>query len=396
MDSRFAWSYIRPAIALFIVLDLTVSGLVLIQPASAWPATSSGTENLTFYFHYSTSPPTVAGVSTNYIANTLANFQNLKNRDIKSTGQPKLQIDFYVYPPFADRVRLSGDWKAVVFVNSTALHPAGWTLEFWERDPNGTVVWDSSPLVPQVLGGPSGNNGKVDSPIFGYTLTASNLTHTFAGGHALEVEITVNSGATVPISLWYDSPHEPSKLILPSADHILVGGISTLDANGTLTNHFFTVWRLSQRNVTVHALVTDPFGGYDIYQVLVSVRSLHGSYSVANQTMQKVSGTQDSFGSSFSFTFNYSSHADLGNYTLVVLAIDNNAQNQFGSTSAYYPYAQIGYSGFSIGYQPVIETQPSTNWQGLIALVAIAVVVAAIIGYLLFTKRRKMERTPAT
>jgi hypothetical protein len=317
----------------------------------------------------------------------------MKNRDLKSIGQPKLQIDFYVNPPLAGNVTLSGDWKVVVFANSTALHPAGWALEFWEKDPSGTAVWDSGVLSPQVLGGPSGHNGDVDSPIFGYTLTASNLTHSFASGHALEVEITANTGATVPISIWYDSTQQPSRLILPSKDHMLVAGISMSDANGTMASRFYTVWHGDQRNVTIHALITDPFGRYDISQVLVSARSPGGGYVVANQTMDKISGALQSFSSSYSFTFNYSSHATLGNYTVVVLALDNDAQNQFASSSTYYPYAQLGYGGFSIGNQPVSQTSPSF-WGGSGLLLAMGLILAvAMVGtYLFFSRRGRTRR----
>ncbi len=318
-----------------------------------------------FYFHYSSSAQTVGGVSTNYISNTLASFQSVKNHDSKTAGQPKVQLDFYVYPPFAGQVRLSGAWQVIVFANSSALHPAGWNLEFWEKSASGSIVWDSGSLNPTVLGGPSGNNGYIDVPIYGYTLTSSNLTRTFASGDVLETEVSINTGSTVPVSIWYDSPHEPSGMMLPSNDYMLISGISTRDANGTLRSVFFTFWSAGQRSVTLENPVTDPFGGYDISSELISIKGPTGNYAITNQTMQKTSGTPQSFTSSFSYTFQYTSDSPRGNYTVTVLALDNNAVNQFASTGRYSPFAELTSTSFSIGLQypvrvKVMDTHSAT------------------------------------
>ncbi len=336
---------------MLLVTALVLGGLPLAQPAYSWPATREGNKDLTFYFHYASSAQTAGGVSTNYLADTSATFQNVKNHDTKAVGQPKIQVDFYVYPALAGQVQLTGDWQVIIFANSTALHPATWNLEFWEKSPSGTIVWDSGALTPTVVGGPSGNNGHIDVPVYGYTLTAAGLTHTFSAGDTLEVEVTVNTGATVPLSVWYDSAQQPSRMILPSNDYMLISGISTEDANGTARTVFFTFWRASQRNVTILASVTDPLGGYDIHSVLVSIKDPTGSYVVTNQTMQKVLGTSLSFDNRYSYTFHYDSHAPRGNYSLTILALDNNAQNQFVKTGSYYPYAQLATSMFSIGIQ---------------------------------------------
>ena len=378
----------------FLVAMFVAGGLPLVPVAGAFPPTSSGTKSMTFYFHYSSSPPAVAGVSSNYIANTLANFQNAKNRDIKAVGQPKIQLDFYVYPPFAGTVKLSGDWQAVVFANSTALHPAGWNLEFWEKASNGVAVWDSGIITPTVLGGPSGNNGKIDSPIFGYTLTASNLTHSFASGNVFEVEITINVGSTLPLSVWYDSPHEPSRLVLPSDNYMLLSGISTLNANGTLASSFSTSWRVNQRNITIDSLITDPFGGYDVNQVLVSIRNPAGHYLVANQTMQRTSGTSQSFNAGYSYSFHYANNTALGNYTAVVLALDNNAQNQYANNQSYYPYAELASAMFSIGQLTQANSSPAF-WATPDFLVGVLVAILAVVLGYIFVRRRKLNHPVA-
>ncbi len=342
---------LRRAAALVLLAAMLVSAAPLGGPSFAFPQKQTGTKNMTVFLHYAASAQDVGGVSSNYLADTSAVFQNVKNHDVKAVGQPKLLLDFYLFPTLAGGVHLSGIWQVIVFANSTALHPATWGLEFWEKTPAGSVVWDSGALSPSVLGGPSANNGYVDSPIYGYTLSVSNLDHQFAQGNTLEVEITVNTGATVPLSLWYDSAQQPSRMVLPSEDYMRISGISTSDANGTLRTVFFTFWSAAQRNVTIRTLITDPFGGYDVNQTLVSVEDPAGNWVVSNSSMRKVAGSEFTFNNSYSYSLAYAAGAPQGNYTVFVMALDNNAANQFSHAGTYSPYADMMSTKYSIGVQ---------------------------------------------
>ncbi len=338
-------------VAVIALAMLLAAGLPLAFPAHAFPTTSGGIKNMTLFLHYASAAASPGGVSTSYLADTAATFQTMKNHDSKATGQPKIQLDWYVSPDFAGQISLSGEWQVVVFANSSSLHPATWGLEFWEKSPSGSVVWDSGALTPTVLGGPSGNNGYVDAPIYGYTLTVSSLSHVFAAGNTLEVEVTINTGATVPLNVWYDSAQEPSRMVLRSADYIHISGITTKDANGTLRTVFFTFWSPNQRSVTIQTLVTDPFGGYDINSVTVSIKDPSGAWAISNQTMSEVSGSLFSFNNTYSYSFQYSAGAPKGNYTVTIMALDNNAQNQFAHSGTYVPYAEVASATFSIGLQ---------------------------------------------
>ncbi len=330
---------------------LIAAGLPLASPTHAFPPAQGGTKNMTLFLHYASTAASPGGVSTSYLADTSATFQNVKNHDSKTTGQPKIQLDWYVSPDFAGQVSLSGEWQVVVFANSTSLHPATWGLEFWEKSPSGSVVWDSGSLTPGVLGGPSGNNGYIDAPLYGYTLSVPSLSHVFVAGDTLEVEITINTGATVPLSVWYDSSQEPSRMVLPSSNYLHISGIATKDANGTLRTVFFTFWAPNQRSVTVQTLVTDPFGGYDINSVAVSIKDPTGVWVISNQTMSEVSGNQFSFNSTYSYSFQFSSDAPRGNYSVTVMALDNNAQTQFAQSGTYQPYGDVSSASFSVGLE---------------------------------------------
>ncbi len=313
-------------------------------------ASSPLTKNMTFYMHYTSNPPQVGGVVTNYVFDTSSSFQTVKNSDYKGTGQPKIALDWYLAPSLAGPVGLNGVWQTIIFANSTALHPSTWGIEFWEKSSSGAVVWDSGSLAPTVLGGPSGNNAYVDSPVFGYTLKV-NLNHSFAAGNTLQMEVTVNTGATVALRVWYDSPYYPSRLILPSDGYARVAGLITQDVNGTARTTFFPFWSQSQRKAVVVASITDPFGGYDIAKALVQIKGPGGFLAVDNASMALYSGTSTSYASVFRYTYSYNSSQPKGTYSVLAAVVDNNGQIQFGKTGSYSPFIESATTEFSIGVQ---------------------------------------------
>ncbi|HEV2139355.1 MAG TPA: carboxypeptidase-like regulatory domain-containing protein [Nitrososphaerales archaeon] len=333
-----------------IVVFLLMAGALPLSVSPSVSASSPITKNMTFYMHYTSNPPQVGGVVTNYVIDTRNNFQSAKNSDFKGSGQPKLTLDWYIAPSFAGPVGLNGVWQTIIFANSTALHPATWGVEFWEKSPTGAVVWDSGALSPTVLGGPSGNNGYLDSPVYAYSLDV-NLNHSFATGNTLQVEININSGATVPIRVWYDSSSHSSRLVLPSNDYARVTSLITHDANGTARNTFFSFWPQSQRIVTVVASITDPFGGYDIAKVLVQITGPGGFLAVNNASMVLSSGTPTSYTSFYQYAYSYTSSQAEGTYSVLGSVVDNNGEIQFEKTGSYSPFIEYGTTNFSIGVQ---------------------------------------------
>jgi hypothetical protein len=347
-------------IALLTVLILvmsTVSGLAMSTFMFHAAEAQGNVKDMSFYFHFTPSAASTGGAMTNFIINSSYLFQNTNNSFYKGVGQPKISEDFYLYPSLAGAVELSGDWKVIIFANSTALHPATWGVEFWEKSQSGAVVWDSGALSPSVQGGPASNPGYVDSPIYGYTLTASNLTHSFSAGDTLQVEVTVNTGSTVPLSLWYDSQTYPSGVILPSMSYATPIGLTTQDVNGTARTTFFSYWSASQRQVIIITTVNDPFGGYDINKVLVQVTDPTGKVVVANDSMASTSGNAFSLQKAYQLAYPYLANATEGTYTMVVSVIDNNGERQFQVYGYYSPFIEsiIGY--FSIGVQVPIQIQ---------------------------------------
>lgn len=339
----------KTLLTVLVLLVLSTLASVHTLPVS-FASLDPATQPMIFYFHNSTLPVVTGGVSTHLLMDTTRSFENPTKLN-KPIGQPKVEVDFYLYPALAAPVTLSGTWQGVIWVNASALHPATWSLVFWERSPQGSIVWTSTQVTgtTQVSGGPSGSPGFVDVPPSGYTLSLANITHTFQPGNSIEVGITINTGSTVSATLWFDSQRFSSHAVLPSNDYALPSSIRTLDVNGTERNVFQVFWSEPQRKVQVVVDVADPWGGYDVANVLLSLYDPSGKVILANQSLSKFSGTSFSYVNMYTGSWDYPSDAFPGTYRIIVYVVDNNGAYQFQSFGTYSPFIESREATFSVG-----------------------------------------------
>jgi len=334
-------------IALPMVLPSTISG------AQASPSVDRS-KPLHFYFHYVETPVSVAGMQTHYVMNTTQRFNFLTQREAhghssyKPIGLPKIVIDYYLYPNLAGPVTIDGTWQVFVWINGSAYKPCGFDVEFREISVGGETLWDSGTLTPTVT---SDIGSHIDVPIYNYNLSCASLAHTFSAGTTIRVEVTINPGASAECRVWYDSPSYPSKVILPCRDYARPSSVKTFDVNHAETNMFSVEWGRNQRKVIVHANVTDPFGGYDIYAVKVTI------LDPSNQTvLDGVNMTRTSNGMwvthhmhTYEAAWSYPETAMLGNYTAKISVIDNNGYYHYLDYGLFDPYIEHAHYIFNIG-----------------------------------------------
>jgi len=318
-------------------------------PAAKATATYTGTPKpMEFYLHYSDTPVDVAGTQTKYVMNTtkwfkfITDAQAFTNSFYKPGGLPKLTVYFYLYPNFAGPVVISGTWQVFLWVNSSAQHPVGFTVKFSEIGVGGGApLWESTPILTVTS---SGDPGQIDVPVQNYNLSAS-LDHSFSPNTTLKVETEINAGSSADIRVWYDSPLYPSKVILPAEDYARPLSVKTYAVDNSETNLFYYNWSESQRKVIVRANVADPFGGYDIYRVNMTILDPAGNPVIDNTDMTRVSDGQwlTGFSHTYEANWTYPSTAQLGDYTVKVSVMDNNG---------YYrglPFIEHNDHVFSIG-----------------------------------------------
>ncbi len=318
----------KPVIVLTtVLLAAFVGSAPLVQRAGA-VSPNPDARNVTFYFHYQATPVFVGGTLSHYLMNTTRHFQATNNSVVKAISQPKIELDFFMYPNLAGPVTFNGTWQAIIWANASALKPTVWNTEYQEVTPGGSVVWDSGALSPIVVGGPATNNGYLDVPVYAYNLSDAGLAHTFSSQDSVRVAVSANPGATVTARFWYDSISFPSQGIFPSVPIAHPAEIWTADSTGFVTSAFQATAGLK---VLVNANVTDPFGGYDVNATATKSRSTMATLTVTapdtttivnSQRMTLMSGGLLSLNNILQYNVTISS-GNPGQYSVLVSSKDN-------------------------------------------------------------------------
>ncbi len=306
-----------------------------------------------FFFHYIDSPVTVAGLQTKYIMNTTRNFRFITQEEAhansihKPIGLPKVVIDFYLYPNFAGPVVFNGTWQVFIWLNGSAYTPTTFGLNFREISVGGVELWNSGLLNPTVT---SSIGSYIDVPVNNYNLSVP-LVHAFAPDTTLLVELEVNAGASVETRIWFDSELYPSKAILPAKDYARPVSIKTYSVDDSETSLFHYNWTDSWRKVIVRANVTDPFGGYDIYAVNITILDPVGQPVLEETEMSRISNGQwrVNYLHVFEANWSYPTTAELGNYTVIVTVVDNNGYYNHLDSGSFEPFIEEETYTFSIG-----------------------------------------------
>jgi hypothetical protein len=330
--------------------------LVLVSPRIGSPARAAYTglaKPMAFFFHYIDTPVPVAGLQTKYIMNTTREFRFPTQEDAyansfyKPVGLPKIVVDFYLYPNFAGPVTINGTWQASIWLNGSAYKPTTFVLNFREITLGGVTLWDSGQLSPTVT---SSIGAYIDVPVHNYNLTVP-LTHTFAPDTTLLLELEVNAGSAADTRIWYDSALYPSKAILPAQDYARPVSVRTYAVDDSETVLFHYNWTENWRKVIIRANITDPFGGYDISAVNVTVIDPSGQPVLEDATMSRVSNGQwqVNYLHTFEANWSYPTTAELGNYTVTVTVVDNNGYYHYLDSGSAEPFIEEETHLFTIG-----------------------------------------------
>ena len=351
----------RIFITVALAVLMTLSSFAILHPATA--LYQGQAKSMQFYLHNLNTPVNVGGIQTTHVMNTtkIFSFQTLEqafaNSLYKPVGQPKIDVAFYLYPNFAGPLAIDGDWEVSLWINASAYKPTGFTVQYQEISPGGQTTWDSGKINPAVT---SSIGSYIDVPILNYKLS-TQLTHTFTAGSTLLVIAEVNAGSTAETRIWYDSNTYQSKVTLPAKDYARAVTIETYNSEGDQTVNFASNTTDANRVVRIDANVTDPFGGYDVYQVNITITDPEGNRVVDNKNMTMVQNAQwqTSYSNIYELKWPYPTNAAIGNYSIVITVIDNNGYNALQAIGKYDPFIEQNQTIFRIGviayYNPVIK-----------------------------------------
>lgn len=356
---------------------------------------TAATKPMEFYLHSSDTPVNVAGLQSKYVMNTTKSFMFLTPQDAyansfyKPVDQPKITVDFYLYPNFAGPVNISGLWQVSLWVNGSAYKPTRFSLYFQEITIGGVTLWNETAQDCTVT---SPIGAYIDVPVYNYNLSTT-LSHNFTAGTTLHVHTEVNTGASADVRIWYDSPLYPSKIILPAQDYARPISIKTYSYEDSETTLFRHDWNDSQRVVNIQANVTDPFGIYDVYKVSATITDFAGNTIISNADMTEVSDEPwiGNYAEVYQLNWAYPLNATIGDYDVVVTVIDNNGYYHKIDYGSYSPFKEESTQTFAIGNP---SNPPQIEWFSLwllLLLAVIAAVIVAVVGYLFLSRKRKLS-----
>ncbi len=344
-----------------IVLVTLLSAMMLLMsaaPAPSAPSISSSADispdavratgvakPMVFYLHNDTQANLIFDYSTTYIFDTELGLRRQSVGDIQ-----RVRMNFYLYPQLAGDMNINGDIVVGVYMNTTGvaatgnLYAALYDVEYKSGSTAvETLIGEGGPITYTIL-----------TTIDYYSVTIPNVTYRVPAGHSLRLYIEVQGGASTYFTVWYGSPSYDSRIVIPSEDYMDIRSVVTKDSSGTARTFFDP--DAVDKTVVIEANLTDPFGGYDIYDVRVTLTGPDGNVIVDNQSMVKTSGTPKSYVNIYQYQWDYTGYPT-GTYYIHVWAVDNNGFYYFIHFEQfnYGPYDDTYDTYFLIGYKSTVR-----------------------------------------
>lgn len=298
----------------------------------------------TFYLHTLNETRNVASIATYHIMDS-----TVGSSGDSITSNMRIIARWFLYPELAGNLHLEGDVNLTLWYKAVGtLDGALWTLTLNEIDKDGNVN-----LIQQAqLDFPS------DPSVLTETSITASVNYTLQSGSTLEAHINIKGNAATDYTITWGNSTYNSRIVLPARDYIRIvpsseGGIWTLNSELQAQSNF----PLDAENKTIYlrAKVTDPFGGYDVHHVNVTVLMPNGTAipELNNVSASKISGYFNSFESVFQVTWNYSDYPE-GRYNITIYALDNNGYLTFLKTGNFGVHLELDDSGvFYIGAPPL-------------------------------------------
>jgi len=292
----------------------------------------------------------VGGISTR---NFLATTPGTLGQSLQSNH--RFIAEWYLYPELAGVVALNGMASLVIWYHSTDCCPGGtpsWDVFFDRVAADGTLTGIASVLAGSVTPDTLAYEEKT------ITFAVSTVASPLQPGESLRLRINVGGNSANDYFIaWGDATYD-SRLVLPTEDYLRVvpqveGGIYTTDSLDQPRVNFDPT--SANKDMTFYATVTDPFGGYDVRQVNLTVRDpsnaiIPGLDAVA---MTRFSGFFNSFALVFRTAWNYSGQPN-GLYSIQVDAVDQTGYQEFTATGSYGVHLETDVAAtFSIGLPPL-------------------------------------------
>ncbi len=257
----------------------------------------------------------------------------------------RVLVDWHLFPTLAGELTLDGPSSLTVWARSPQGGNVDMTYRLTEIDPDGE----------KNIVGEGEIRTYVETEWSIHEVPISIDNHTASEGSTLMVTLDIWGDAFRQYEIAYggyieDEEGDPfmadTNVTLPCLDYIQVSDVYTKDSEGNVTDVFHP--EAPDKNITIHANLTNPFGGYDINWVNLTLEGPDGELKLDNVTMEKTYGEFNSYESRYKITWNYSGEPE-GVYQITVRGVDNNGIVEWNSTGQFGGHDVYGYHSFLIG-----------------------------------------------
>ncbi len=275
------------------------------------PAADMPVKHKTLYFHNQTSSIGDYNMSTR---------MGTSEKVFEKTTADVSNITYTLEPHFDSTFHIDGKLRSYIWIKIT--DSSGGTnklnnviMDVDEVDPAGTKVED---IVEHETGGID------DIPGHYYELTfnTADVEANISANNTLRYDLTINKPDSPRLYFAFGSDIYPTRVEVPTDTYVNVDQIRTLNSTYQANDTFK---KEGDQTIYFNATVTDPFGGYDIWGVKVTV--MKGNETIFyRRDMTKISGSYNSSSNVYSYAWDYT-NASKGIYTVKISAIDRTGYN---------------------------------------------------------------------
>jgi hypothetical protein len=297
-----------------------------------------------FYLQTLNETRNVGPISTFYIMDS-----TIGNTGDSITSNMRIIARWFLFPELAGYLKLEGNVTFILwYMGEGTLDGALWTLTLNEIDRDGNVNLIQAAQLDL----------SSDPSVLTETSIIASVNYTLQPGSTLEAHINIKGNSATDYTIAWGNSTYNSRIILPARNYIRIvpapeGGVWTLDSELQAQSNFDP--EAENKTIYIRVRVTDPFGGYDIQWVNVTVRAPNGTVipELNNLSASKISGYFNSFESVFQVFWNYSGYPE-GRYNITVYALDKNGYLSYVDTGSYGVHLEVDESGvFFIGAPPL-------------------------------------------
>ncbi len=314
-ESRNVWA----KTALVLVLAAFIAVPLAIVPDGA---EAQGPDlTITFYLHNVTQSRQVGSIATLRIMDTT---MGTVERNTTVPNVNSVQDDWYLYPTLANDTELTGTATMHMWALRTVRtgDSRGMAMDFRLED------YDATGAMVATIASGTLNEGNMINDWKEYAVVTNAFPiYVVRTGHTVRAFFELNGNSANFYQLaWGDSVYR-SRIDVTSRDYMELESLESLDFEGIAQSTFPS--DAADKDMTFHATVVDPFGGYDVRAVCCTLTDPDGLVIMDQAPMVKTAGFFNTYRNEYSLPWNYDGFQS-GPYNLTVEAVDN--------TGWYYRY----------------------------------------------------------